>query len=195
MPRQVDHDLRRSEVAEVACELIAREGVEATTVRRVAEAAKCSTTIVSHYFANKHQLLLFAYRAAAASSQSRVSAVVERDPSDLQGCLEALLPLDRPRLRDWQVWFAFWGMVVGDAEFTKEHRRYFRHAVTLTAAVMSAKWGERAFGDKDRCDIEARRLFALVSGLAAQTVFDPKTLSAQSMRDIVATEIKRMAPT
>jgi hypothetical protein len=84
---------------------------------------------------------------------------------------------------------------VGDAEFTKEHRRYFRHAVTLTAAVMSEKWGERAFGDKDRCDIEARRLFALVSGLAAQTVFDPKTLSAQSMRDIVATEIKRMAPT
>jgi AcrR family transcriptional regulator len=194
MPRQVDHDLRRSEVAQVACELIASEGVEATTVRRVAEAAKCSTTIVSHYFANKHQLLLFAYRAAAVSSQSRVDAVVDSDPTDLQGCLEALLPLDRARLRNWQVWFAFWGMVIGDAEFAKEHRHYFRHAVTLIVSVMKAKWGDQVFGGSDGRENEARRLFALVSGLAAQTVFDPKAVSAQAMRDIVTTEIRRMAP-
>ena len=194
MPRQVDHDVRRSEVAEVACELIASEGVEATTVRRVAEAANCSTTIVSHYFANKHQLLLFAYRAAAVNSQALVDAVVERDPSDLQGCLEALLPLDRMRLRNWQVWFAFWGMVIGDAEFAKEHRRYFRHAVTLIVSVMKAKWGDKVFGDGDGSENEARRLFALVSGLAAQAVFDPKAISAQSMRTIITTEIRRMTP-
>jgi AcrR family transcriptional regulator len=194
MPRQVDHDLRRSEVAEVACDLIASEGVEATTVRRVAEAANCSTTIVSHYFANKHQLLLFAYRAAAVSSQELINKVVARDPADLQGCLEALLPLDHMRTRNWQVWFAFWGMVIGDAEFAKEHRRYFRHAVNLVVSAMTAKWGMRAFGDKDGCENEARRLWALVSGLAAQAVFDPKAISVQSMRNIVTTEIRRMTP-
>ncbi len=194
MPRQVDHDARRSEVAEVACALIASEGVEATTVRRVAEAAQCSTTIVSHYFANKHQLLLFAYRAAAVSTQALVNSVVEKDPADLQGCLEALLPLDKTRLRNWQVWFAFWGMVIGDAEFAREHRYYFRHAVTLTVSVMKTKWGAQVFGGGDGCENEARRLFALVSGLAAQTVFDPKAVSSQAMRDIIATEIRRMTP-
>lgn len=194
MPRQVDHDERRREVAEVACDLIAREGVEATTVRRVAEAAKCSTTIVSHYFTNKHQLLLVAYRAAAERSQARVAAVVGRDPADLQGCLEALLPLDRPRLRDWQIWFAFWGMVVGDEKFANEHRHYFREAVKLTSAAMRKKWGEDALGGKEACETEARRLFALVSGVAAQAVFDPKSVSAQAMRTIIETEIRRMAP-
>jgi hypothetical protein len=137
--------------------------------------------------------LLFAYRAAAVSSQAMVNAVVERNPADLQGCLEALLPIDRPRLRNWQVWFAFWGMVIGDVEFAREHRRYFRHAVTLIVSVMAAKWGPGAFGGNDNCEIEARRLFALVSGLAAQTVFDPRSLSADAMRDIVATEIRRMS--
>ena len=43
MPRQVDHDARRLEVAEVAARLIAQVGVERVTVRELAKAAGYST--------------------------------------------------------------------------------------------------------------------------------------------------------
>ena len=192
MPRQVDHDVRRSEVAEVTCNLIAREGVEATTVRRVAEEANCSTTIVSHYFANKHDLLLFCYRMSAANSQARINAVIERNAADLQGCLEALLPLDHARQRDWAVWLALWSMAVGTTEFHREHQSWFQAAVKLISAIAEAKWGIKTARSRAHYKIEARRLFALVSGLAAQAVFAPAGFTPRTMREMVAVEIDRI---
>lgn len=194
MPRRIDHDGRRRDVAEITCTLIASHGVEWATVRRVAQAARCSTKVVSHYFNNKHELLLFAYRASADSSRARVNSVIERDPADLQGCLEALLPLDGPSLRDWQVWIAFWGMVVGDAKFEREHRRYIHTALQLLVSAMTAKWGQRAFGGRKQCEREARRLFALLNGIAVQAVMDPKAVPSRVQRRWIAAEIHRLTP-
>ena len=192
MPRQVDHALRRREVAAIACELIASDGVEAATVRSVAEKARCSTTIVSHYFSNKHELLLFCYRAAAENSHARVCAVVKKDAADLQGCLGALLLLDKARKRDWAVCFALWAMAVGNTAFSREHRAWFSAAVELITAVARETWGIETPECDDWYRTEARRLFALVSGIAAQAVFDPSGFAPAKMREVVATEIARI---
>lgn len=56
MPRRIDHDGRRRDVAEITCTLIASHGFEWATVRRVAQAARCSTKVVSHYFNPAHAL-------------------------------------------------------------------------------------------------------------------------------------------
>jgi len=47
-------------ITRVAAEVIACEGVEAATVRRVSAVAGYSTSIVTYYFADKHELLLAA---------------------------------------------------------------------------------------------------------------------------------------
>src|SRR5690606_29622071 len=112
MPRQVDHDERRRAVARIAADLIARGGLEALTIRNVAKAAGYSTAVVSHYFADKRQLLLFIYRAAIERTRSQIDAALAKDRGDLKACLDAILPLNEERRRDWLVWFAFWGMAV-----------------------------------------------------------------------------------
>ena len=98
MPRYVDHHQRRSEVTEVAAQLVAAEGRRALTVRRVAEAAGQSTTVVS------------------------ITKVLDRDPADVLGLAEALLPLDRERQADWRIWLAFWGEALGSAALAAEQR-------------------------------------------------------------------------
>ncbi len=57
MPKQVDHEQRRREVAAVAADLVAAHGRRALTVRNVADAAGYSTTVVSHYFDDLADLL------------------------------------------------------------------------------------------------------------------------------------------
>src|SRR4051794_41799955 len=111
MPRVVDHEARRAEVAAVAADLIARRGLD-VSVRDVAAAGGYSTTVVTHYFASKRELPLHAYRSAGAATERRLSRVQD----DLLAVCEAILPLDEPRRRTWQTWFAFWGAAIADEE-------------------------------------------------------------------------------
>ncbi|MGH3177968.1 MAG: TetR/AcrR family transcriptional regulator, partial [Streptosporangiaceae bacterium] len=50
MPKVVDHAARRAELVDAAWRVIAEEGLEAATMRRIAEAAGCTTGRVTHYF-------------------------------------------------------------------------------------------------------------------------------------------------
>ena len=65
MPKVVDHEERRAELAAAVWRLASSDGLEAVTVRRVAEEAGWSTGAVVHYFADKEELLLFAFSTVA----------------------------------------------------------------------------------------------------------------------------------
>src|SRR4051794_6510787 len=143
MPRYVDHDARRDHVASIAADLVASHGVEALTVRKVAEAAGYSTAIVSHYFADKRDLLLSTFRSGADRSTARFEAAVAKKDARLRDALEALLPLDDQRRADWCLWFTFWGIAATDAELAAEQRRRVRTARTRVERVLER---ERAAG-------------------------------------------------
>lgn len=171
MPRIVDHEERRRHVASVAAALVARGGIEAATVREVAAAAGTSTAIVCHYFRNKRELLQLTFDHAADRARTRVEAVLARDPADVRGTCEALLPLDDERRDDWRVWFAFWAPAVSDAELGADQRSRVRGTRHRLAEVLAAGPTRPSRADADR---EARRLLTVVTGIAAQAVFDPE---------------------
>ena len=66
MPKVVDIDERRAELAAAAAQLIARAGVGAATMRDVAAEAGWTTGALTHYFADKRELLLFTFRSSLA---------------------------------------------------------------------------------------------------------------------------------
>jgi len=175
MPRVVDHDARRRHVADCAAHLIARGGTDAATVREVAHAAGWSTTVVSHYFRDKRELLDFTYREEAARTRQRATAALSKDAADVRGAVEALLPLDAERLDGWRVNAAFWGMAVGDKAFATEQRRRVDGARRLLVDALTA----RGVADPEGT---AERLLAAVIGVAVQAVFDPKRWSADRQR-------------
>ena len=57
MPRQVDHQQRRTEIAYAVWAVIAEDGLDAVSLRRVAAEAGISLGRVQHYFASKEELL------------------------------------------------------------------------------------------------------------------------------------------
>lgn len=185
MPKYVDHDQRRREVAEVASELIAGTGVDKVTIRDVARAAGYSTTIVTHYFADKRQLLLHVYKTAAERSIERIDSVRSRDSADLQGCLNAILPLDRRRRRDWQIWLAFWGVASADREFAREQRVRLEKARRVFDEVLEAMGGQDA-AERRR---EASRIATIISGVAVHAVLEPKDWPAARQQAFIAAEL------
>jgi len=138
MPKYVDHAQRRREVTEVASRLVADEGRSALTVRRVADAASQSTTVVSHDFADMAELLYETYQLAVRRSRTRIDRVLGHDPSDIIGLAEALLPLDDERSTDWRIWLAFWSEALGSPELAAEQRTGARTSADRFRACLDA---------------------------------------------------------
>src|SRR4051812_7444573 len=119
VPRTVDHAARRRRVAEIAAELVATRGVDALTHRQVAQAAGYSTTIVSHYFADKRDLLLATFQAAGGRMTARFEKAVD-DGETLLGCLLAVLPIGDDGRRDWNLVITFWGVAATDQHLAED---------------------------------------------------------------------------
>jgi TetR/AcrR family transcriptional repressor of bet genes len=184
MPLPTDHEDRRRALSLIAAERIAATGLDSVTIRGLAAIAGCSTTIVTHYFANKRALLQRTYTDAALRAQARVDGALSRDPADIEGCLEALLPLDDEGLRDWKVYLAFWQTASADPDFAEEQRRWLANARSLIRGALAAA------GATDM-DAEARRLLTLVQGIAVQAVFDEKDWSPEIQRQFVRLNLRR----
>ncbi|SFM97205.1 transcriptional regulator, TetR family [Pseudonocardia ammonioxydans] len=103
MPRTVDHDARRSEIAEAVLALVARAGTEAVSLRSVAAQAGISMGRVQHYFASKDALLLHAlehsHRRMEQRIEERAAASARSERDALVTILEELLG-GHPESRD-----------------------------------------------------------------------------------------------
>ena len=72
MPKVVDHDQRRRELLEATAAVIAAEGIEAATVRRIAREVGCTTGLVTHYFAEKDELVIGVLHQVHSASAERM---------------------------------------------------------------------------------------------------------------------------
>ena len=122
MPKMVDHDARRRLVAQIAADIVAARGVDALTLRDVANAAGYSTAIVSHYFADKRDLVLATYETAAERQTARFDDA-HNENKPIGAVLEALLPTSDAARRDWRLSVAFWGVAASDPHMTEDQQR------------------------------------------------------------------------
>jgi AcrR family transcriptional regulator len=183
----VDHDERRRRIAEVCVDVVGREGLEAATIRRIAAEVGYSTTIVTHYFADKQELLLWAYRALAQEAEGHFQQVIARDPADLVGALLAMTAADELGVRRWRAYVAFWDRASRDQAFAAEQLRRIEGALARIAEVVRARNGDRA--DVDRI---ARLLNALVQGISVQALVDRESWSFEQIRDALAHEVENV---
>ena len=195
MPRHVDHDTRRRHVAAIAADVVAARGMEALTIRHVADAAGYSTTIVSHYFRDKKDLVLATYQVAADRSLARFDKVADGEGT-LRRALEAVLPLDPDRRRNWTLMVAFWGSAATDPDLATEQRTRIRQLHSRIAQQLDEQ--DRAAGrttTSDQRAVEADRLVTAVLGIGLQAVFDPSTWTANRQRDALARALEHETPT
>ncbi|RJG03358.1 TetR/AcrR family transcriptional regulator [Noviherbaspirillum sedimenti] len=172
MPRIVDHDQRRAELAKAARAIVASEGIEALTIARVAEATGYSTGVVNHYFSNKRQMLLHTYISTVEQAQARLEAQLARSSLDLDACLKAFLPIDEEQQHEWLLWFAFWGMAITDQELAMAQRRGLRGAQDLFQRIFKEQARQGLLPASVDCDFLAHHCVALINGIAIQAVFD-----------------------
>ena len=167
MPRSVDIDERRQALTDAAARLIARSGLGAATMREVAAEAGLTTGGLTHYFADKRELLQCTLQASLHRRIARRAVVDPGDPLDvLRASLQGALVIDEDSRRHWMVTVAFCAEAAGDAELATTQRdayREFRAHVTALVRLCAP--------DSDASRI-AEQLIASADGIALQALFD-----------------------
>jgi TetR/AcrR family transcriptional regulator, transcriptional repressor of bet genes len=188
MPKVVDHEARRADLAAAVWRVASRDGVEAVTVRRVAAEAGWSTGALAHYFEDKEELLLFAFRTVAERMQRRLESAEQRTDEPLELArvllLEAL-PLDSERQSEVRVWFAFLGLALTRPALAGAQRETYRAwRDSLAGHLRAAQERGELRADVD-CAAEATVLVALADGLAVQATFEPRAMSPRRQTELV----------
>ncbi|MGZ0147392.1 TetR/AcrR family transcriptional regulator [Kribbella sp. WER1] len=161
---------RRRQIAEAVWQLAEREGLEAVTLRQVADEAGVSMRLVQYYFGNRTALLLAALEIlnadAEATAQQRIGALGNDIPPRelVRAILLELLPFDEDRRRRYLVQSAYFVRFLTDPQLREIARTTDPALESLLASILSADPAIAA-GD---AFADAELLIAFAFGLQAE---------------------------
>ncbi|MCM3632835.1 MULTISPECIES: TetR/AcrR family transcriptional regulator [Paenibacillus] len=185
MPKIVDHDKRKIEIAEATWKVIVEEGIEQATVRKIAQATGLSVGALRHYFASQSDLLRFSMELVSERVIERITSKAineKKTPLELvtEGVCE-VLPVDEERKIEMEVWLAFSAKVLVDNTLRElSNKVYLDMHQGLKKAIHTL---QRLNIAKDGLDLEmeANRLHALVDGMAVHHLLNPEQFTQEAM--------------
>ena len=183
----MSYDDRRIEVAKAAWQVIIREGLDRTSMRAIAQELGSSTGVVTHYFRDKEDLILFALGLVFENVASEMKACVkgQQGIDRLEQMIFVALPLDLIDRDDWKVWIAFLGYSIGREHLIQEHRKRY----DLLRQIISQELADLQSTNLIRADLdltlEANALVALVDGIGAGVVIYPEQFNPSQQQYLV----------
>jgi AcrR family transcriptional regulator len=196
MPKTVDHDQRREEIAGAVWRIIRKRGIENVTVRNIVEESGWSLGVLTHYFRDKRHLLLFAFEFSCDQTfvRSRQLAEEQRGLDALRAIAMDVMPFDELRKTQTSVWLTFLALAPSDPAFVEEYRRRTIELTDILIGVLRDMVARGELGPTTDCEREAATLLAHVDGVAAQSLFlmKPDPASIPLWQEMVDSYLQRL---
>ena len=124
MPRVVDHDDRRHELAEAAWRAIVKYGLDGTTTRLIAKESGYSNGVLAHYFDSKDEILLEALRTSHDGIDTRIrEAIDNKEGFDaLRTFSIEVLPISDQSARETHLEVSMWSRALVNDELRSVQR-------------------------------------------------------------------------
>jgi AcrR family transcriptional regulator len=188
VPKEVDHAARRRELADAACRVIARRGLDGATLADVAAESGWSIGSIRHYFPNKDALLASALWRVGERVDDRIRRRTDGGMTlgDLRIAAAELLPLDASRHEEAAVYLAFLAQAVVVPALAEAAEGAAQRLQEPLAARIAHAAGAGELPSHLDPEEEAARLRVLLDGLRLQLMTTPRHASpgwAQSVLD------------
>lgn len=171
MPKIVDHQERREQIALVACRVVAQLGFDQATIARIAREAGYTTGMVAHYFDTKQDIIVAALRLILRRIEERLTPSGAAAPPDLLALLTEALPVDDTRYIECAFYIAFWGQLPADRRMRRinawMHREYLRLFERCLAHGWAAEWQLWPRATREQL---LRSVITFINGITASTV-------------------------
>ena len=190
MPKHVDHEERRQTIATATWRVIADKGMEAATVRAIAEAAGLSLGALRYYFKTQEELIGFTLELVKERVQKRIQAILEQQLSPEESTLRILLeliPHNEETFQEMSVWFQFM-IGVNQRKFSPESDDMLQ-GITLMMTQLEQHGHLKQELDME---VEIERLRALVDGLALHAMFSSEKYTAEKLTRILQAHLNEI---
>jgi AcrR family transcriptional regulator len=180
VPKRVDHEERRRQIADALLRTAATRGLHATGMREVAGEAGVSLRLVQYYFGTKEELVLSAMQQLAAQFSGRVMARIKKvreteDPVSPRDVIAAILteglPADDERRTFTVLYTAYFALSLTDPALAIGP--LVRNSAAVIDVVAAQLRSAQAAGETPACldpDLEALSLLALSAGLGTSVL-------------------------
>jgi AcrR family transcriptional regulator len=174
VPKIVDHDERRDDLARAAVKVIDREGIEGATLREIAREAGYSTGVLGHYFGSRDEVLVAALGYCMKQATGRMEALggSHRGLKAVHEMAAELLPLDKRRTRENRVWLLYGAEALTARRLRKEYQRHDDRIRALLRDALDQAIDDGELDQSIDAELEANRLLALNDGVSLQALFD-----------------------
>ncbi|MEV7415003.1 TetR/AcrR family transcriptional regulator [Streptomyces sp. NPDC089919] len=176
MPKQVDHEARRRQIAAAVCRLADESGLEGVTLRDVAARAEVSMGAVQRCFRTKEEMLVFALGYVGELVADRVRARLLRSPAQspataLGHAAAEIALLEEEHRAEARVWLAFLAQAAVSEPLARVLRTdYAALEDRFTQLIAEAGGPGTPAGRGAAARREARTLLALADGLTAHVL-------------------------
>ena len=195
MPKTVDHDERRRELAAAARAVIVRNGIEGTTTRGIAKEAGYSFGVLAHYFDSKDAILLAALELSHRAIERRLSEILEgRHGLDaLRVFLVDNLPLGKQQAMETRLEISFWGRALVDSELRGvQNSESAAFRMTLRTLVCEAQdLGEIVDEDPD---VITALLAVFIDGMSVHALLYNDRLAARRVKELIDVQLSQWIP-
>ncbi|WHT15734.1 TetR/AcrR family transcriptional regulator [Crossiella sp. CA-258035] len=177
MPKLVDHEQRRAEIAEALLRIAGTRGLHAASMREVATEAGVSLRLVQYYFHTKEELLLNGLTRLVDKLNERMLDRIRKaglpptPRSILYAALIALLPTDEESHRVQLTLVAYQALMISDPAFASRNFGTTPDKLEqyLAGQIRLAQEAGEIDADRDPA-ITATILVALTGGLVSSVV-------------------------
>lgn len=168
MPKFVDHDARRAQIARATWALVAREGVAALSVRNVATESGLSVGSLRAAFPSNIELIEYCVELIGQRARARINRIIRMPPVSiyLRKFLDEFLPIDDERHLEMRFMIDLASLAAGEPRLKRSLDQWKSEMDAVFLSLLTDLVGHcEARPDLDVA-LEARRLYALLDGLA-----------------------------
>ncbi|MEJ7900314.1 MAG: TetR/AcrR family transcriptional regulator [Thermomicrobiales bacterium] len=201
MPRVVDHESRRGDIAGALWRVVERDGIAAVSVRSVARELGHSPSSLRHYFTTQAELMEFALASLLDGARERLeSRIAGHDPDDdriawLAELFKEGLPLDGRRSAEVEIWMALHRYERDGGTLSQAMQREWRESQQLCRFAVSTLANGTARTDlteplDDRHEVEATLLHTFWDGLTLDASSRPSEFPPELIDTLLATYLR-----
>jgi AcrR family transcriptional regulator len=202
VPKRVDHEERRRQIADALLRTAAARGLHATGMREVAAEAGVSLRLVQYYFGTKEELLLaamqhlaarFGARAAARFKEASQSGRLASPRDVIAAILAEALPADHDRRTFYVVYTAYLALSLTDPALAIAP--LVKNSDAVIDVVATQLRAAQAAGDTPvnlDPDLEAFSLTAMSAGLATSVLAGQSSI--QQAEAVIDYHLDRLFP-
>jgi TetR/AcrR family transcriptional repressor of bet genes len=181
---------RQADLLTTVYKVVSEVGIDAASMRQIADRAKVSTGTISYHFENKEKLVMAALQAAyqmPVSDDDANSSPLARLKAFAFRCI-----LHEPNDRFWRFWMNYTVYGFRNAELRRRQDHWFRKKNSFWAQLVheAARCGELST-ELDPIDT-AEQLSIFTHGLMIRQILQPEPKSQAHCRKLLAAYFERL---